>query len=138
MFTQPITMKPLIVLVLLFITAVTSRSNVFDNDPTVELTIAYCPTLYTGGGATVHVNAKTGQWKIARKFKWPNEIFGCPALYNPTITYDQQNNNLFLMFGDELGFNVVYNTVQYVFTCLCANIAEKKSFIKLVPQIPSL
>jgi hypothetical protein len=83
-------------------------------DPIVELTISYCPTLYTGAGAVVAVNTRTGAWNITRKFSWPEEIFGCPANYDPAVTYDAKNNNLFLMFGEDFGYTIVINTVRYV------------------------
>ena len=102
----------------------------FGQDPIVELTIAYCPTLETGAGAVVAVNAKTGAWNITRKFTWPDDILGCPAIYDPAVTYDTKNNNLFLMFDEDFGYTIVINTVRYVNLLRVTNSIAVKLYTK--------
>lgn len=72
-------------------------------DP-VLLTVAYCPTDFSSAGAVVSVDPLSGNYTVVGKFDWPpNAVFGCAALYDPTVTFDRATQRLFLDFGDDFG-----------------------------------
>jgi hypothetical protein len=75
------------------------------------LTVAYCPTAFTGAGALVSVDTSTGAYSIKSTFDWPAEIFGCPALYDPAVTSSKQSKKVYLDFIDEFGLMVELDTV---------------------------
>jgi len=75
----------------------------------ILLTIAYCPTYFTGAGAIVSVDARTGQWTIEKEFKWPSQIQfeGCAGAFDdPAFDFDRSTNVLYLDFVDEFGLLV--------------------------------
>jgi len=55
------------------------------------------------------VDPATGAWSIVGQFNWPEEIFGCPILYDPTITFDRASGNLYLDFTDDFGLIITLN-----------------------------
>eukprot|EP01116_Phalansterium_solitarium_P011733 TRINITY_DN2749_c0_g3_i1.p1 TRINITY_DN2749_c0_g3~~TRINITY_DN2749_c0_g3_i1.p1 ORF type:complete len:352 (+),score=147.19 TRINITY_DN2749_c0_g3_i1:124-1179(+) len=65
------------------------------------LTVAYCPTEFTGAGAIVEVNPVTGNFTITGTFKWPSDIIGCPADYDPIVTLDGATSQLYLYFLED-------------------------------------
>jgi hypothetical protein len=71
------------------------------------LTVAYCPTLFTAGGALVNIDIATGNYTVINKFKWPHDIQfqGCggPAFVDPTITYNPNQDVLYMDFIDNFG-----------------------------------
>jgi hypothetical protein len=76
-------------------------------DGIVRLIIAYCPTDFTGAGAIVNVDPVSGEWQLETIFKFPSEIFGCIANYDPTYSFDTTNPNvLWFDFTSEDGYFV--------------------------------
>eukprot|EP01094_Clydonella_sp_ATCC50884_P000273 TRINITY_DN1021_c0_g1_i2.p1 TRINITY_DN1021_c0_g1~~TRINITY_DN1021_c0_g1_i2.p1 ORF type:complete len:336 (+),score=71.36 TRINITY_DN1021_c0_g1_i2:100-1107(+) len=68
---------------------------------------------FTSEGAVIAVDPLTGNYTIVGKFMWPpNAIFGCAALYDPTVTFDRPSHNLYLDFGDDFGLLVTVNVEQ--------------------------
>jgi hypothetical protein len=83
------------------------------------LTVGYCPTEFTGGGAVVEVDTATGKWDVLGKFKWPSAIIGCPALEDPIVTLDRSTGELFLYFLDDelvVGLDTKTATVKRSFS----------------------
>jgi len=70
------------------------------NAAEVYLTVAFCPTAFTGAGAVVKVTT-SGNWSIVGTFTWPTAILGCPALDDPTVTFDSKSGLLYMYFIDE-------------------------------------
>jgi len=68
---------------------------------TLTLTVAYCPTEFTGKGAIVQVDPTSGDFTITSKFDWPSDIIGCPALEDPIVTFDDESGDLYMFFDDE-------------------------------------
>ncbi|KAH3761016.1 hypothetical protein Pelo_7177 [Pelomyxa schiedti] len=71
------------------------------------LTVAYCPTYFTGEGAVVDVDPYTGNWTITGKFSLPAS-FECPILMDPTVTISSKDN-LYMDFIDEFGLLLELN-----------------------------
>ena len=79
--------------------------------PTLRVFIAYCPNNFSGEGAIVDVNPITAVWKIVAKVKFPSEIFGCIADYNPSYDFDQNDpNTLWFDFTSDTGFFLAVDT----------------------------
>jgi hypothetical protein len=78
----------------------------------VYMTIAYCPTDFTGKGAVVKVDPASGAWTIVGQFNWPDEIFGCPIEYDPTVTIDHDSGKLYLDFTDDFGLVVTVDVLR--------------------------
>jgi hypothetical protein len=64
------------------------------------LTVAYCPDEFSGAGAIVSVDPNTGNFVILGKFQWPSDIIGCPADYDPVVTFDTSSGLLYMFFDD--------------------------------------
>jgi len=62
------------------------------------LTVAYCPTEFSGKGAVVEVDPESGSISTIGTFDWPSEVFGCPIEEDPTVTLD--GSTLYLYFID--------------------------------------
>jgi len=91
-------MELMFCLLLFFITFASAQTT-----GTLTLTIAYCPTLFTGAGALVTVDAATGNWTIKSIFDWPDEIIGCPLIYDAIVTFDVPSGLLYMYFtADDL------------------------------------
>jgi len=77
---------------------------------TLLLVVAYCPTVFTTGGAIVQINPKTGGWTILTTFTWPNAISdggcGSSAIDTPSYVLDRYNAIMYFDFIDELGILV--------------------------------
>ena len=56
----------------------------------VYLTIAYCPTPFTGAGAVVQASAATGNFSIESRFTLPGSEIGCPMNTDITFLSDPQ------------------------------------------------
>ena len=56
----------------------------------VYLTLAYCPSAFSGEGAVVKVAPDTGAFSITRKFDLPDSSLGCPMLESVTHLSDPQ------------------------------------------------
>jgi len=70
------------------------------------LTIAYCPSDFTGAGAIVKVDLVKGGWTIVTKFPWPQAINdGCAgsAMDTPAYAVDKPSSTLFLDFVNDFG-----------------------------------
>lgn len=95
----------------------------------IYLTVAYCPTPFTDGGAIVSVDPVSGKFNIVGKFStfavcggggasqirrlmprriaWPSEVFGCTLDYDPTVTFDHDSRELFMDFTEDEGDIVI-------------------------------
>jgi hypothetical protein len=78
----------------------------------IYLTVAYCPTDFTGKGAVVKVDPASGAWNIVGVFNWPDEIFGCPIEYDPTVTVDHDSGKLYLDFTDDFGLVITLDILK--------------------------
>ena len=54
---------------------------------TISLTVAFCPTVFSGAGAVLSVDAATGNFSIVGKsFSWPGiSDDGCPVDIDPNV-----------------------------------------------------
>jgi len=77
------------------------------------LTVAYCPTLYSSGGAVVSVDISTGAWSVVGKFEWPKGVFtGCLIEEDPTIYFDTSSSLLYLDVIDDFGAVIVLDVAS--------------------------
>jgi hypothetical protein len=77
----------------------------------LRLFVAYCPTDFTGEGAIVDVDPLTLNWTSAVKVKFPSEVFGCIADYNPKYDFDPKDpNTLWFDFTSDTGFFLAIDT----------------------------
>lgn len=71
--------------------------------------IGYCPTPFTSEGAIITVQSTNTSDKydytILGKFDWPEEIFGCLFLYDPTVTFYE--HKALLDFTSDFGFMII-------------------------------
>lgn len=88
-------------LVLSLFFTVILRSCVQAQTGELLLTVAFCPTAFSSGGAVIAVDTATGSTTIRGTFDWPSAILGCPALEDPTVTSDPSSGLQYLYFGDE-------------------------------------
>jgi len=65
------------------------------------LTVAFCPSVFTGKGATIQVDPSSGKFDILGTFDWPADIIGCPLIEDPTVTFDTPSGLLYMYFIDE-------------------------------------
>lgn len=72
------------------------------------MTVGYCPTAFTSGGALIQIDAQSGSWKILKKFTWPAAIQqqGCLALDDPAMLYDPKINTVYFDFTELFGLLV--------------------------------
>jgi len=74
------------------------------------LTIAYCPTFFSGAGALVSINPQTGAYTIQNTFDWPSEVAGdgCggSAMDSPAYAVDRSSSILYLDFVSDFGLLV--------------------------------
>ena len=80
------------------------------------LTVAYCPTAFTSAGAVVAIDTQTGDWTVKGTFNWPQAVFGCVALEDPTVTSDPGSGMLYLDFIDEFALLAKLDLVTFKIT----------------------
>jgi len=68
----------------------------------VYLTVAYCPSFFTGGGAVVSVDHQ-GKYSIVGKWDMPDEILGCPMNEDSNYHSAVAARTTHLSFGTEWG-----------------------------------
>lgn len=76
------------------------------------LTVAYCPTAFTGAGAIVKVDPIQGNFTIVHRFSWPEAIFGCIANYDPSTSFDVVDNRIMLDFTEQFGLLVEIDPIK--------------------------
>jgi hypothetical protein len=93
--------------------AATPAAAAPNKDDVVRLVVAYCPTDFTGEGALVDVDPFTGAWTVSAHFKFPSDILGCVADYDPTYTFDAVNpNTIWFDFTSQAGYFVGIDMVH--------------------------
>jgi hypothetical protein len=71
--------------------------------PSIYLTVGYCPSVFSGEGAVVEVNAHTGDINIVKKFSLPPDSLGCPMDEDPNYLTDLKEHTTYLSFGSDWG-----------------------------------
>ena len=87
----------------------TPQTTTNPSDEVLYAVIGYCPTPFTSEGAVITISttntSDSDGYKILGKFDWPEEIFGCLYLYDPTVTFYE--HKALLDFTSDFGFMII-------------------------------
>ena len=69
----------------------------------VYLTVAYCPSVFSGEGAVVKVDPHTGNFEVVKKYAMPADMIGCPMNSDPNFFTDASKQTTYLSFSSDWG-----------------------------------